>query len=128
MAIASLPMLDPKDVKGACEMASELLKNDTRANIPPWVRLQHVRLVARHDADEAKQLAQKLPAAYQRRAKLEIVIAILEKDPALKSPSAIIQELDKEGPGRALAWLAVARCAPLDSVFANITHIAVKVI
>jgi len=109
MAIAALPMLDPKDVKDACDMASELLKNEPRASVPPWVRLQHVRLVARHDAEEAKQLAQKLPAAYQRRAKLEIVIAILDKDPALKSPSTIIQELDNEGPGRALAWLAVAR-------------------
>ena len=34
---------------------------------------------------------------------------MLEKDSASKSPSAIIQELDKEGPGRALAGPAVAR-------------------
>jgi hypothetical protein len=40
---------------------------------------------------------------------LEIAVAVLEKDPAAKNVSAIIQELDKDGPGRALAWLAVAR-------------------
>ena len=34
-------------------------------------------------------------------------MAVLEKDS--KNASSIIQELDKEGPGRALAWLAVAR-------------------
>jgi hypothetical protein len=110
IAIASWLALDPNksaDVKKACLHASELVKKDARATA--WVHLQHVRLTARSDVEEAKALAQKLPPAFRRRAKLEIALAALENVPPPANAEAIIQELDKEGPNRALAWLALAR-------------------
>ncbi len=114
IAVAATLSLDGKsektaNAKAACEAASKLLEKDAKANIPAWVLLQHVRLVARFDAEEAKGLSQKLPAAFRRRGQLEVALAALEKSPPPANAVALIHELDKEGPGRGLAWRALAR-------------------
>jgi hypothetical protein len=115
IAIAAALAADPRnaaadEIKQACDKASDILSKDPKANIAGWVLLQHVRLTARGDVAAAKGLTQKLPAPFRRRGKVEIALVQLEKDPPPATISTIIQDLDKDGPGRALAWLALARC------------------
>ncbi len=98
------------DLKRVCDEAGDLLKKDPKANIAPWVLLEHVRLTARVDADESKALAQKLPANCKRRGQVEVALVLIDKGPPpLAEASALIHALDKDGPGRGLAWLALAQ-------------------
>lgn len=113
LAVAAGQSLDPKvdkseNVKNACAEAKKLLDANPKANVPAWVLVQHVRYTARCDSiDAARALALKLPAACKRRAQLEIALATLERVPPPDTAVAIIHELDKEGPSRALAWFAL---------------------
>ncbi len=112
IAIAASLSLDAnaekaKQAKEVCEVATKLLEKDAKPNIPGWVLLQHVRLVARFNVEEAKGLSQKLPAAYRRRGQIEVVLAQLASNPPPANAVALIGELDKDG--RGLAWLAMAR-------------------
>lgn len=113
MGVASASALGNSDgraeaLKSVCDAAGKLLDRDPRANIPTWCLLQHVKFTAIVDPASAKTLIPKLPNALRRRAHVEVVLVILEKNPPDAEAIPLIRELDAEGPGQAIAWLALA--------------------
>jgi hypothetical protein len=73
--------------------------------------LQLVRVAARTDkASQVQEHVKNLPPPYKRRAQLELFLAQLEKAGADVNVDQLLTQLpDKEGPNRALAWLALNR-------------------
>jgi hypothetical protein len=89
------------------EVFSAKLMESTEPN-PAWLRYQLCRTGARIPSYQAevKQVAKRLPASFQRWIQLEMVVAQLERGAAIDLEKDLP---DREGPTRALAWVAIGR-------------------
>jgi predicted Zn finger-like uncharacterized protein len=119
LAVAQYLALDPSaernaKIKEACDAVTKHLEREPKTPLSPWLQVEHVRLLARADAEAAKAIAKDLPTACKRRAQAEIAMALVEKSPSSTDAASIIRELDKEGPGRALAWISFAQAKSRD--------------
>jgi hypothetical protein len=101
---------NPEGPKQAAPFVADALK--WAKGVPNnWPVLQLVRVAARTDqAGQVQDHVKNLPGPFKRRAQLELFLAQLEKDGASVNADQLVAQLpDKEGPNRALAWLALNR-------------------
>jgi hypothetical protein len=112
LGVASVLLANKKNADGAKQampFVADAIKWSKGA--PTWPKLQLIRVAARTDqASQVQEHVKNLPASYKRRAQLELFLAQLEKSGADVNADQLIAQLpDKEGPNRALAWLALNR-------------------
>jgi hypothetical protein len=97
-------------IREALAAAGDILKAH-KDRLPSWTVMELIRLGSRTDAaDDVKNLIASLPPPYQPRAKLDLFVGSLERNPTKPGDGSRIDDIGPAGhPARALAWEALAR-------------------
>jgi hypothetical protein len=122
LAAASVLLADknnPKAAEQAAPYVADALKalgSLQASSRNPWHQLQLLRVGIRTEhAEQVKKACDKLPSNFQRRAKLDWVLAQIDKAGVSASQDVLVKDFpeqespEKLSPHRALAWIALAR-------------------